>query len=80
MEMNPILISILGGLVAIVLIYLESKISNKTVTLDKMDYLKYLIIISIIIYGCIYLLTNKKLLQTGGNNTNKEIFTGTPDF
>ena len=81
---NPIIISILGSLIAVVLIYVEAQMSNKNAILDNKDYIKYLIIISLILYGTIYLVNNKHVLSGGGGVSNitntREIFVGSPDF
>ena len=76
---NPIIISIVGSLLAVLFIYANNKLFKEDAVLDSKDYIKYLVIISLIIYGSIYLI-NKKPILTGGNNIQKEIFVGNPDF
>lgn len=80
---NPFIISILGSLIAVLLIYMEAQMSNKGSILENKDYIKYFIIISLILYASIYLLNNKTILQVGSGRmsiNSKEIFVGTPDF
>ena len=76
---NPIIISILGGVLAVVIIYANNQLFKEDTVPDSKDYIKYLVIISLIIYGCLYLI-NKKPILTGGGSIPKEIFVGTPDF
>jgi len=76
---NPIIISIFGALVAVLIIYANNQLVKDDKVLDSKDYIKYLVVISLIIYGCLYLI-NKKPLLTGGGSIPKEIFVGTPDF
>ena len=75
---NPIIISILGSLIAVMLIYIDSQMSNKQSVHDNKDYIKYFAIISLIIYGATYLL-NKRNIQSGGT-ASRDIFVGNPDF
>ena len=76
---NPIIISILGSLLAVIFIYANNQLFKEDNVIDSKDYIKYLVIISLIIYGSIYLI-NKKPILTGGNSVQKAIFVGNPDF
>lgn len=76
---NPIIISILGSLIVLVFMYSNNQMFKENSIVDSKDYIKYFVIISLIIYGSIYLI-NKKPLLTGGGSIQKDIFVGNPDF
>ena len=77
---NPVIISIVGSLIIVVFIYANNKILKEDSIPDSKDYIKYLVIISLIIYGSIYVINKKPILTGGSSSIQKDIFVGNPDF
>lgn len=87
---NPIVISILSGIVASIISLIENKVNSKEeFVIDHIRYLKIFVLVSCLSYGVLFLspnIFNKN--QKGGDptisNVNgldiEEIHTGNPNF
>ena len=80
--MNIILLSVITSVLCCLFIYINNEYINKT-TISKIEYMKYLIVFSIINYLAFWYLSNTNTKLIGGSSnkeTIQEIFTGNPDF
>ena len=75
--MNSILISLLAGLIASGIIYMENSY-NSNEEIDKSKYVKYLIMITVLAYGSIQIAGNDSVAAS--MKKTPEILTGTPSF
>lgn len=69
---NNIFLSILAGFIACCLLWLEKTMTNQQ-HIDKKEIIKIFIIVSVLMYGILYLKGNK-------NVNDMEIYTGNPNF
>lgn len=84
---EPITLSILGGLISLLFLYIHNKISKKEN--DKIEYLKVFFLVFIIVFLIIQIFIynkdgNSNLMSGGGYSSkigeNFEIRSGQPDF
>lgn len=75
--MNSILVSLLAGLIASGIIYMENSY-NSNEEIDKSKYVKYLIMITLLSYGSIHIANNDAVVAS--IKKTPEILTGTPSF
>ena len=83
---EPITLSILGGLISLLILYIHNKLSKKEN--DKIEYLKIFFLVFIIVFLIIQIFIYNKdgnsSLMSGGNvfnsGDNFEIRSGQPDF
>ena len=75
--MNSILVSLLAGVIASGIIYMENSY-NSNEEIDKSKYVKYMIMITLLSYGSIQVANND--LVVASIKRTPEILTGTPSF
>ena len=79
---NPIVLSILGSLLAVLVLYINNKVSKETH--KKTDYLKLFFLVFIILFITLQIFIFNVENQSGGSfdsrNVNVEMRGGNPDF
>ena len=69
---NNIFLSVLAGSIASGLLWLEKTMTNQQ-NINKKEIIKLFIIVSVLVYGILYLKVNKI-------DNDMEIYTGNPNF
>ena len=72
MYLNSIIISVVGSAISLFFIYISNSLSNKQI--NRNEYIKYFVIISITIFAILSYIIPKKCTK------NLEIYTGNPAF
>tara|TARA_B100000768_G_C11064544_1_gene283957 strand:+ start:223 stop:501 length:279 start_codon:yes stop_codon:yes gene_type:complete len=86
---NPILISIISGIIASIISLIDHKLNDDNFVIDYVRYIKILLLVACLSYGGLLLsVKSTDNIQTGGgssiSNVNglniEEIYTGNPTF
>jgi len=80
---EPFFYGIIGGLIAILITYLDSKIfkehKNK-ITYCKIGFLTFVVVVLILYFINYFSLNISNTISAGCSNLNSDLQTGTPDF
>lgn len=85
---NPILISIVSGIIASIISLIDHKMNDDNFIVDYVRYIKILLLVSCLSYGVLFFsVKSTKNIQIGGENLSninglniEEIHTGNPTF